>query len=326
LAERTNSLIDAIREAENLNAELDSWRAGLVPAVVKAGTLPWLVKLYRADGAYTDLRAKTQTGYDQCIREIEAWSERAGHPPLSSIERRHVKEFIRQMVATPFKAAAIHRVLRILMRFAVDEGYIATNPAEKIRLKGCASRTVVWTPQEIIKFCDAARAEGRSSLALAALLAADLGQREGDLLRLTWNQYNGQTISLRQSKTGAYVAVPVSGELKSELDKAPRRSPNILVNETTERPYKGFNFGHLFRKIARKAEIGDHLRFMDLRRTSAVELAEAGCEIHEISAITGHGLTRSHDIMEVYVPRNRAMARNAVDKRNEHRKRTKLEV
>jgi integrase len=312
LAERTNSLPDAIREAEIL---------------VKAGTLPWIVKLYRADEIYTNLRPKTQAGYDQCIREIEAWSECAGHSPLSSIERRHAKVFYRSMAATLAKANAVLRVLRILMRFAFDEGYIETNPAEKIRLKGCAPRTVVWEPSEIRKFFDnTAYAEGRPSLALAALLAADLGQREGDLLRLTWNQYNGQVISLRQSKTGAFVDVPVSEELKYELDKTPRRSPNILVNETTGRPYMGFNFGHLFRKIARKAGIGDHLRFMDLRRTSAVELAESGCEIHEISAVTGHGLTRSQDIMEVYVPRNRTMARNAVDKRNEHRKRTKLEV
>src|SRR5918999_582030 len=38
LAERTNDLADAIREAEGLNRELDAWRAGRQPLPVQPGT------------------------------------------------------------------------------------------------------------------------------------------------------------------------------------------------------------------------------------------------------------------------------------------------
>ena len=55
LAERTNDLADAIREAEALNLELDAWRAGQQPVPIQPGTIPWLVKLYRSDPRYTDL-------------------------------------------------------------------------------------------------------------------------------------------------------------------------------------------------------------------------------------------------------------------------------
>lgn len=326
LAERTNDLAEAITEAERLNAELDAWRAGLLPQVLKPYTIPWLIKQYRADESFTDLKPKTQQGYNQCLKEIEAWSQRAGHPPIKTVERRHTKEFYRSMAATPHKANAVLRVLRILMHFAVDEGYLDSNPAEKIRLKGCKPRDAVWKPQEITNFCRMACDEGRPSMALAVLLAANLGQREGDIIRLTWAQYGSQGISLRQGKTNAFVCVPVSEELRVALDKAPRTSPTILVSETTGRPYQAYNFGHVFREIARKAGIGDHLRFMDLRRTAVVWLAEAGCEIYEIAAITGHSLSRTVDIMEVYLPRNRVMARNAIAKLNEYRKKTKLEV
>ncbi len=53
--------------------------------------------------------------------------------------------------------------------------------------------------------------------------------------------------------------------------------------------------------------------------------AEAGCEVYEIAAITGHSLKHTVAILEVYLPRNATMARNAIAKLSEHRKRTKLE-
>jgi hypothetical protein len=53
LAERTNDLAEAIREAEALNRELDAWRAGQQPVPVQPSTIPWLVKLYRSDPLLT---------------------------------------------------------------------------------------------------------------------------------------------------------------------------------------------------------------------------------------------------------------------------------
>jgi hypothetical protein len=57
-----------------------------------------------------------------------------------------------------------------------------------------------------------------------------------------------------------------------------------------------------------------------------VRLAEAGCSVPEIAAITGHELTRTTQILETYLPRNAAMARNAIARLEEHRARTKLEA
>ena len=48
-------------------------------------------------------------------------------------------------------------------------------------------------------------------VALAFSLAIWTGQRQGDLLRLTWTAYDGDKIRLRQSKIRACVVVPVAG-------------------------------------------------------------------------------------------------------------------
>ena len=175
LAERTNDLADAIREAEALNRELDAWRAGQQPVPVQPGTIPWLVSLYCSDARYLDLAPKTQRGYDQCLAIVESWSARAGHPPLATIQRKHVKAFYRSMTATPVKASAVLRVLRLLLAFVVDEGELSANPAEKMRLKVSPPRDQVWTLEQIKAFVAAAERQGRVSVGLAVMLGAGLG-------------------------------------------------------------------------------------------------------------------------------------------------------
>jgi len=54
------------------------------------------------------------------------------------------------------------------------------------------------------------------------------------------------------------------------------------------------------------------LQFRDLRRTAAVRLAEAGCTVPEIAAITGHTIDTTARILEAYLPRNFTMARAAI--------------
>jgi integrase len=325
LAERTNDLADAIREAEALNRELDAWRAGQRPVAVQPGTMPWLVKLYRSDPRYCDLAAKTQRGYDQCLAIIEAWSGRAGHPPLATIQRKHVAIFYRSMAATPAKASAVLRVLRLLLAFAVDQGELDRNPAEKMRLKVSPPRDQIWMPEQIETFVATAETKGRASIGLAAELGAGLGQREGDCIRLGWSQYDGSAVQLRQRKTGKLIAAPAIDSLRRALDAAPRTAVTIVVSERTGRSYTEDNFTHLFREIADAAGLPPDLQFRDLRRTAVVRLAEAGCSVPEIAAITGHSLRTAAQILEVYLPRNATMARNAITRLEEYRARTKLE-
>jgi integrase len=57
-------------------------------------------------------------------------------------------------------------------------------------------------------------------------LALYTGQRQGDLLALTWSAYDGQVITLRQSKTGTKVSIPVTRKLHTILE-TDRRAGDI---------------------------------------------------------------------------------------------------
>ena len=315
----------AIEEARALNASLNAWRAGEQEHGVRPETLPWLIRLYRTDERYLKLAPTTRRGYDQSLKLVENWSKKAANPPLRSLQRKHVKAFYRSMSATPAKANAVLRVLRLLLAFAVDEDYLDRNPAANPGLRSTPPRQQVWDTEEIGRYLDSAEAMHRPSLGLALLLAANLGQRQGDVLRLAWSQYNGEEITLRQGKTSTLITVPVTRELNAALARTPKRAPTIVVCETTGRPYKSDHFRHEFRRIAVKAGLEDR-QFLDLRRTAVVRLAEAGCTPPEIAAITGHKLDRTMHILETYLPRTTPMARAAIRKLELYRKRTEFET
>jgi integrase len=347
----SSDLQQALIEAQQQNQRLDSWRRGEIETEITPDTIPWLIRLYVKDDRYTSLAATTRIGYDYCLRIIEKWSQRAGHLPLATLKRKHVSLFYASMREnTPAKANAVVRVLRILMGFAVDEGFIDHNPASRPRMKGHPPRRQSWNDESVPAFCSTAQEADRHSLALAVLIGANTGQRQGDILRLTWQQYDGQDLTLRQSKTGVLVSIPVTNEIKIALDITRETarlrllrslsldltdskvdvsgliySKSVIVFENTDQPYNVSTFRHEFRRIAGIAGLHD-LQFRDLRRTAVVRLAEAGCTIPQISSITGHQLDRTLRILETYLPRNTEMARAAIHTLESHRNRTKLET
>jgi hypothetical protein len=322
LAERTNRLEDAIFEAERLNRELDRWRQGLAEPVIETGTLPWLVKLYRSTELYGDLAPKTQRSYEQGITLLEAWSKERGHPPITGLQTRHVRELL-GTIERPAMRHLAYRTLRLLLSFAVAEGHLERNPARGLRIKGSRPRDVYWTAEQVESFIRAAEASERQSLGLAVCLGVNLGQREGDVLRLAWSQYEAGTFTLRQRKTGQLLSIPATAELRETLAAVSRRSPTIVIAETTGQPYLEDHFRHEFARIRDLAALPRSLRFMDLRRTAVVRLAEARCSVPEIAAVTGHTIDRTARILEVYLPRTAPMARAAVARLDEARRRTK---
>jgi len=94
------------------------------------------------------------------------------------------------MVAVPMLA----RILSV----AKDRGRIVVNPCERGgRLYNATRVDSIWSIDDEAAFLQHAPAH----LHLALLLALWTGQRQGDLLRLTWSAYDGKHIRLRQSKS-----------------------------------------------------------------------------------------------------------------------------
>jgi integrase len=145
-------------------------------------------------------------------------------------------------------------------------------------------------------------------LHLPLLLALWTGQRQGDLLRLTWGQYDGRHIRLRQSKGGKRVTVPCGEPLCTALDSAPRRQALILLT-SYDRPWTEDGFRSSWGKACDKAGTPTELTYHDMRGSAVTRLALAECSVPEIATFTGHSLKDVEAILDAhYLGRDVGMA------------------
>lgn len=150
---------------------------------------------------------------------------------------------------------------------------------------------------------------------LVFLLLSQTAQRLGDVLAMTWSQYDGRRIALRQRKTGALVWVPSDRDLTAALAAAPRRGITILLT-SRGLPFKERHFAAIWDRVAAKAGT-EGLQRRDLRRTAMVRRAEANCATAVIAAITGHTIKTCETIIDRYLVRTGALARVGFAKRLE---------
>lgn len=314
-----NSLEAAIAEAEKINAELDNWRAGKsdITSVPVSNSVSGLIAAYQRSNAYRSLAEKTRRDYDYRLSIIEKW---AGKVPVQGITCAAVQTFWEALAKkSEYKANATVRVLRLILNYAVKPlGWIQINPASRPGLANIAPRSVVWTVEEVSAAVATADRLGYFNLGTAILLGAFIAQREGDILRLSWDDLQNGAFLVHQSKTGAYVAVPVHPVLRDRLNMYSDKTGLIIKSDLDGKPYTQSAFTHRF-DIVRKAVAQDipaftRCQFLDLRRTAVVRLAEAGCTEAQISAVSGHKIDTCRRILETYLPRNSTMAREAINK------------
>lgn len=263
------------------------------------GTLYNLVALFRASTEFTGKAKKTQRSYESYLKLIE---NEHGSIPINRLNdtrsRGIFKEWRDQMSATPRKADYAWTVLARVLSVAKDRGKIKVNVCERGGKLYDASRAErIWTAADITAFC----AVASEDLQAALLLALWTGQRQGDLLRLTWKAYDGTHIKLRQSKTKQRVTIPVAGPLKTALDaaKANRPAATSILTNSRGLPWTEDGFRTSWRKAFAKTELVD-LHFHDLRGTAVTRLALAGCTVTEIASITGHSLKDAQDILDAH--------------------------
>lgn len=299
-----------LAEWQRLTAERDSPRR-------YAGTLQQIINDYQRAPAFTDLRPITRTGYVQRIRKIEA---EFGDMPLRAVEDPRARgEFLdwRDRLAAKGRREADYclAVLARILSWAVDRRVLRVNQVEKPgRLYSGSRAAVVWTDGQI----DALLASAPVQVRLPFLVALWTGQRQGDVLRLTWTAYDGQAIRLRQGKTGRHLRIPVAAELRAVLDATRRRAVTICAT-SRGRPWTPDGFRASFDTARRAAQV-DGVTFHDLRGTAVARLAAAGCTVPEIATITGHSLKDVETILDRhYFSRDAALGESAIAKLEAHR-------
>jgi integrase len=276
------------------------------------GTLLSVLQSYQASDDFRSLRDRTRADYVKHIRAIE---KNFGDFPLAALsDRRSRGVFMawrdRLALASRRQADYAWVVLARTISWALNRGLVTANPCERGgRLYRGSRAEKIWTADDEALFFKHAPVH----LHLPLLLALWTGQRQGDLLRLSWSAYDGTHIRLRQSKTGARVVIPVGAPLKAALGGAKRRGP-VILSSTDNRPWTPDGFRASWRKACVRAGITG-VTFNDLRGTAVTRLAIAGSTEAEIATITGHALRDVRSILDAhYLHRDPALAESAIRK------------
>jgi len=295
--------------AERLNAAADGRRS----LDHERGTIGWVLARYRGGDEYRDLAPGTVKYYKRFLRDIESLGPAL---PFASFTRRAVVDFI-ETYEKSHQRRQVAAVLKNLFKLARYHGIVATDETAGLRLKTNRPRDTVWSEDEISRWLHAAANED-PHIVTAFLLLQYTAQRPSDVLRMTWPQYSGSAIRLRQEKTGALLDVPTHPALSEYLNTLPRSQASLTIVAYRNRPVKYAQFNERFRRVASRAGIID-AQARDLRRTAMLRMAEAGATVPQIASVSGHSIDATQRILETYLPKNRALAQIAITRLAEYK-------
>lgn len=320
---------DAVRFLVLVQADLlrgsyiDPGRSG-TPLSAYAGT--WLESL--------SVRPTTRRTYDSHLR---TWILPAlGGRTLASVTPTDVRALVRQLTErlAPSTARHVHGLLSTVLRSAVEDGYLARNPAARTGPRR-APRPVVrpLTVGQVQALVDATPERFR----VVVLLGAGCGLRIGEALGLTVSAVDlagrelrvsaqlqalpGQPLDLRPPKTHSSVRrVPLPDTVAVAIMEHLRRWPppdgqdDLLVRTVMGRPVWPQTFHS---RIWRTATTGAGLpgvRFHQLRHFYASALIRAGESVKTVQAALGHA--SAVETLQIYVglwPDNDQRTRAAID-------------
>jgi integrase len=283
--------------------------------VFHAGKLNGLIHKWTLSPQWNDptvdsyLANSTQREYRRMLTLVE---QDFGTMPIAALNDPLVKmEFMKwraQAAKTPREGDNRLSILSSLLTWAADNGEIETNHLKSFkRLYHSDRSNKVWLPVHIDLMMRTAPVE------MQRLLIAGIhtGQRQGDLLRLTWSNFDGSSIRLRQSKTGRIVEIPCTVPMHRMLNSLAHKSPLIFTTKTGM-PWKPRYFKNEWELAYTAAglplEKAEKLHFNDLRGTAVILLFEANWTTRQIATITGHGLASANKILKRHLDRTRNLA------------------
>jgi integrase len=281
---------------------------------VRPGTFRALAVSYFASVGFRTMRSSTQSVYRNIIerfcRETDKDGNAHGDKSAATLQREHIVKLMAARAEQPDSANGLRKVLRAMMKHAVEAGLRADDPTRDVRaIRVKSDGFHSWTDEEISRFEARHPMGSRARLALALMLYT--GQRRSDAVRMGRQHIRDGVLQVRQMKTGAYLDIPIHEALAEIIDQHPADNLTFLTTQFGK-PFTAPGFGNWFREQCNAAGL-PHCSAHGLRKAAARRLAEAGCTEHEIASITGHASLREI-VRYTKAADQKRLARSAINK------------
>lgn len=260
---------------------------------VKPGTMRALAVFHFNSIAYRSMAPSTQSVYRNIIERFcedkGATGVAYGDMPAAGMRREHIVRLMAARAAKPDSANGLRKVLRAMMAHAVEIEMRKDDPTRDVKpIKVKTDGFHSWTEAEIEQFEAKHPIGSKARLAFSLLLYS--GQRRSDVVTMGRQHIRDGVIHVRQQKTRAELDIPIMPELLAVIADTPKDNLTFLVTQFGK-PFTAAGFGNWFRERCNEAGL-PHCSAHGLRKAASRRLAEFGCTIHEVAAITGHASLR----------------------------------
>jgi len=246
------------------------------------GTINALVVAYYNSAQFQALSAVTQRDY---CGIIERFRRENGHRSIVGLDRAKLAEMLGNRASTPAGARNWLRMVRTLMRFAVDQRLRQDDPTIGLRVRYKSTGFMAWGEEHIAQFRARHPIGSRARLALELLL--NIGPRRSDVVRLGRQHIRDGEISFRTQKTGVLIeGITLLPELAEALDATPSEHLTFLTTEHGK-PFTSAGFGNWFRERCAEAGLPKGYAAHGLRKAAATRIANHGATAHQLMAWFG---------------------------------------
>jgi len=250
-------------------------------------TLGWLIDEYLGAPQWANTARETRKQFKYQFARMK---ERAGPMPLREMTAAHVAKGRDVRAAKPTDANKFVKASRKLYAFAVERGWLRSNPAKDVALVPLPNRRTgfhTWTEDEVARFEAHWPIGTRERLALDLLLYT--GVRRSDVVRLGRQHVKNGEIVIKTEKSvnmgyPVEITVTVLPPLARSIEATGTGDLAFLITAKGT-PFGKESFGTWFKKACKAAGVPGSSH--GLRKIAAVRSAENGATEIELNAMFG---------------------------------------
>ena len=282
---------------------------------------------YYKTGQFNSLSLHTQKTYTYGFNKIcvtKMFGRELGDITLKYLTPTHCTElyetWVRQVSVD--NANQLSRIFSVLINFCISLGLMDKNPMSMVKKRSHEPRSVVWTQEQVELFVETAFSKFEyRNIGLLALLCYEWGQRPVDIRLLKWSSidFDNKMVTIKQTKRGATVQLPIEGKLDELLSQQkedwgfqdyvlPYQRPSDGAYSVIEH----FQVSALANEVKALCGLPRELQMGDLRKTAITELIRSGVDQLAIMSVTGH---RNVQSLNPYNKHNFNTAKSALEMR-----------
>jgi integrase len=316
-------------EIPKLIKVVDDFRKGKILAgnIDVNSNLRQVLAHYYKTGQFNSLSLHTQKTYTYGFNKIcvtKMFGRELGDITLKYLTPTHCTELYETWVkqVSVDNANQLSRIFSVLINFCISLGLMDKNPMSMVKKRSHEPRSVVWTQEQVELFVETAFSKFEyRNIGLLALLCYEWGQRPVDIRLLKWSSidFDNKMVTIKQTKRGATVQLPIEGKLDELLSQQKEDWGFQDYVLPYQRPSDGaygviehFQVSALANEVKALCGLPRELQMGDLRKTAITELIRSGVDQLAIMSVTGH---RNVQSLNPYNKHNFNTAKSALEMR-----------